>query len=120
MQALPAEQFQQEVAADRFDLFYGETRMDDAFDLSEMVFSGGSLCYGGGDEQVAQAMTNVKNAAQDQVDAAREQLYQVFSQQMPLIPMAYGRGCVVTGKDVMTPVLAASRDPYYNIHEWAS
>ena len=60
VQALPAEQFQQEVAADRFDLFYGETRMDDAFDLSEMVFSGGSLCYGGGDEQVAQAMTNVK------------------------------------------------------------
>ncbi len=120
VQALPAEQFQQEVAADRFDLFYGETRMDDAFDLSEMVFSGGSLCYGGGDEQVAQAMTNVKNAAQDQVDAAREQLYQVFSQQMPIIPMAYGRGCVVTGKDVMNPVQAASRDPYYNIHEWAS
>ena len=64
-------------------------------------------------------MTNVKNAAQDQVDAAREQLYQVFSQQMPIIPMAYGRGCVVTGQGVMHQVVGANRNPYYNLHQWA-
>ena len=75
------------------------------------MFSGGSLCYGGGDEQVAQAMTNVKNAAQDQVDAAREQLYQVFSQQMPSFPWPMAGAAVVTGKDVMNGGRPPARDP---------
>ena len=119
VQALAAEEFAQAVAADRFDLFYGETLLNDQFDLTQMVTAGGSLCYGGASVAVATYMNATKNAQPQGLEQVQKDLYRIFGEDMPFVPMAFGRGCIITGKDVMHPVQGAGRNPYYNLHQWA-
>lgn len=120
VESVPADQFQEAVAADRFDLFYGEAVLNDQFDLTQMVNAGGSLCYGGASVAVSTYMAALKSAAPGQIEQARETLYRIFADDMPFVPLAFGRGCVVTEKNVMNPVKGSSRNPYWNIQQWAS
>lgn len=120
VETLPAEQFQQAVSGDKFDLFYGETMLNDQFDLTQMVNAGGSLCYGGASVAVSTYTEALKSAAPGEAEQARQTLYRIFADDMPFVPLAFGRGCVVTEKNVMNPVVGSSRNPYWNLQEWAS
>ena len=119
VRTLPQEEFQQALSRDDFDLYYGETILDGRFDISQMVQRGGSLCYGGASEALTQAIAAWKSALPGEEEEAQQALYDVFQEEMPFAPMAFGRGCVVTGKNVMHQVVGASRNPYYNLHQWA-
>ena len=119
VRTLPQEDFQQALNRDDFDLYYGETILNDQFDISQMVQRGGSLCYGGASETLTQAITAWKNALPGEEEQAQQALYDAFQEEMPFVPMAFGRGCVVTGQGVMHQVVGANRNPYYNLHQWA-
>lgn len=117
---LPEEEFRQALARDDFDLFYGETILNDQFDFSQMVTAGGALCYGGPSQTATAALLVWKEAAPQQVLSAQRALYTAFSGDMPFIPLVFGRGCVATGKGLMNPVQGAGRNPYRNVENWAN
>jgi len=117
---LPEEEFRQALARDDFDLFYGETILNDQFDVSQMVTAGGALCYGGPSQTVTAALAVWKEAAPQQALSDQRALYTAFSGDMPFIPLVFGRGCVATGKGLMNPVQGAGRNPYRNVENWAN
>lgn len=117
---LPEEEFRQALARDDFDLFYGETILNDQFDISQMVTAGGALCFGGPSQTVTAALAVWKEAEPQQALSAQRALYTAFSGDMPFVPLAFGRGCVATGKGLMNPVQGANRNPYYNVENWAA
>lgn len=119
VEELPEESFRQALARDDFDLFYGETLLNDQFDISQMVVAGGSLCFGGPSQTVTAALEVWKRADPGQALSAQRSLYRAFSGDMPFLPLAFGRGCVVTAKGLMNPVQGANRNPYYNVDQWA-
>lgn len=117
---LPEEEFRQALARDDFDLFYGETILNSQFDISQMVTAGGALCFGGPSQTVTAALAVWKEAEPQQALSAQRALYTAFSGDMPFVPLAFGRGCVATGKGLMNPVQGANRNPYYNVENWAA
>lgn len=119
VEELPEEAFRQALARDDFDLFYGETLLNDQFDISQMVVAGGSLCFGGPSQTVTAALETWKQADQGQALSAQRSFYRAFTGDMPFLPLAFGRGCVITAQGLMNPVQGANRNPYYNLDQWA-
>ncbi len=109
------------VRSGSYDLYYGETLMNGRFDLTSLVAEGGEIRNGGRTSTAVLTMQNALASAQpNQIALRRTELYRVFSEDMPLIPLCFGRGCVVTGQGVMNKVTAAAGNPYYNLEDWAN
>lgn len=120
VEPLPQEEFLSRVHRGDFELYYGETILNSEFDISPLVAAGGGANFSGESVATATYINELKNAPSGNLDKARAELYGIFEQDMPLIPLAFGRGCVVSAKNVMNQIVGASSNPYYNIASWAS
>lgn len=117
---LPREEFLRRVTNGNFELYYGETILNEQFDISAIVAEGGAANFGGASTATQTYIAALKSSDVSATATAREQLYNIFEQDMPIIPLAFGRGCVVSAKNMMNPVIGAAENPYYNLHEWAN
>lgn len=120
VESLPSEEFLSRVQRGEFELYYGETILNAEFDISPIVAAGGTANFSGESVATVTYINELKSASRADIDKARAELYRIFEQDMPVIPLAFGRGCVVSAKNVMNPIVGASANPYYNIASWAT
>lgn len=91
VKALPYEDYLWALERGNFDLYYGETRLTPDFDIRPLVSKEGALNYGKFDDEEFEAALNASRAAED-----KTAFYQLFSETLPIIPLAFERNQVVT------------------------
>ena len=99
--------------AGSFDLYYGTARLMPDFDLRPLISSGGALNFGGySSDTMMQALTNFRSG-QDLTG-----LYQLFVQEMPIIPIAFERDQVVIRKGLIKNFTPEPYNAFANLETW--
>lgn len=97
-----------------FDLFVGEAKLSNSFDLSEFFNEDGSLSYG-----VCQECDSQKAYRQFKKSEINLQSFlDTFSDDLPFIPLAYRQNIAVRSDKIKTEPKITVSDRFLNIDEW--
>lgn len=109
---LPWEEFTAELAAGRFDLYYGEVKLSADWDLTSLLGSGGALNYGRfSDPTLDRLLSEYAGGA----DASA--LYDHFKTASPLIPVCFKCTSVLSQADVVEQLTPTADNPFYRLSE---
>lgn len=109
----PYDEYVAALQAGSFDLYYGTARLMPDFDLRPLISSGGALNFGGySSDTMMQALTNFRSG-QDLTG-----LYQLFVQEMPIIPIAFERDQVVIRKGLIKNFTPEPYNAFANLETW--
>ena len=99
-----------------FDLYIGETKLSNNFDLSKFFVSGGGLDYGISTAcAAASAYNNFKSGKTDM-----QSFLDAFADDLPIIPVAYRQGITIRSDKIVTDSKTIVSDCFYNIDEWTT
>lgn len=102
------------VEAGAYDLYIGEGRLSNSFDLSVFFAEGGALGYGIDAEcESAKDYHSYENG-----DKTMQEFLDTFSDDLPFIPLAYRKGLTVRSEKIKTKNTTIVSDYYFNINEW--
>ena len=111
----PYETFISMLQSGDFDVYYGETQLTADFDLRPLLSSGGSLNYGG---YSSDAMSQAISAARSGDNVAA--FYQLFLEQMPIIPIAFERGQMIIRKGLIDNYAPTPYNAFASLETWTS
>lgn len=111
----PYETFVSKLQSGDFDVYYGETQLTADFDLRPLLSSGGSLNYGG---YSSDAMSGAISAARSGDNVAA--FYQLFLEQMPIIPIAFERGQMIIRKGLIDNYAPTPYNAFAGLETWTS
>ena len=111
----PYETFISMLQSGDFDVYYGETQLTADFDLRPLLSSGGSLNYGG---YSSDAMSQAVSAARSGDNVAA--FYQLFLEQMPIIPIAFERGQMIIRKGLIDNYAPTPYNAFASLETWTS
>lgn len=97
-----------------YDLYIGEARLSNSFDLSRFFNEEGSLSFGI-DKDCESA---VKYNQLEEGTATMQEFLDVFSDELPFIPLAYRQSMTVRSDKIKKPSKSIVSDYYYNVDEW--
>ena len=97
-----------------YDLYIGEARLSNSFDLSRFFNEEGSLSFGI-DKDCESA---VKYNQLEEGTATMQEFLDVFSDELPFIPLAYRQSMTVRSDKIKKPAKPIVSDYYYNVDEW--
>lgn len=103
-----------------FDLYVGETVLTADFDLSPLLSSSGSLNYGRWQNATTDSLLSAMHAA-DQGEAkvsAAQSLLTHLEQQMPLAPLLFKNGSVLTQWGRLTGLTPLRSNVFYQLESW--
>ena len=119
VKALPFEEFQQALAKSEYDLYYGETIMTADFDLRPLTSVGGAVNVSGYASTLTDGFVAAyRAAAGDALAPARDALYNHLLTAMPVIPIAFTRGQVITRSGLIQGFTPAPFDVFYGVQNW--
>ena len=102
------------VEAGAYDLYIGEARLSNSFDLSVFFTEGGVLGYGIDAEcESAKDYHSYENG-----DKTMQEFLDTFADELPFIPLAYRKGLTVRSEKIKTKNTTIVSDYYFNIDEW--
>ena len=111
----PYETFVAMLQSGDFDVYYGETQLTADFDLRPLLSSGGSLNYGGySSSEMSAAIAAARSG--DNVSA----FYQLFLEQMPIIPIAFERGQMIIRKGLIDNYAPSPYNAFASLETWTS
>ena len=111
----PYETFVSMLQSGDFDVYYGETQLTADFDLRPLLSSGGSLNYGGySSSEMSAAIAAARSG--DNVSA----FYQLFLEQMPIIPIAFERGQMIIRKGLIDNYAPSPYNAFASLETWTS
>ncbi|MBR6531210.1 MAG: hypothetical protein IKT61_01760 [Clostridia bacterium] len=102
------------VKAGAYDLYIGEAKLSNSFDLSVFFAENGSLSYGIDTE--CESATDYH--AFERSEKTMQEFLDTFADDLPFIPLAYRKGLTVRSEKIKTANTTIVSDYYLNIDEW--
>lgn len=103
-----------------FDLYLGETVLTADFDLSPLLSSSGSLNFGRWQNSETDALLSAMHTARpgDGKQQAAQALFTQLEQQMPLAPLLFKNGSVLTQWGRLTQLNPLRNNVFYQFENW--
>lgn len=119
LQQLSFEDFTAALAAGNFDLYLGETMFTADFDLAPLLSSAGALNYGGWQDEAADSLLYAMHAASpEDKPAAAQALFARLNDQVPIVPIAFKNGSVLTQWGKLSGLSPVRGNVFYQIENW--
>ena len=119
LKQLPFEDYTAALAAGEFDLYLGETAFTADFDLAPLFSSTGTLNYGGWWAEGADALlAAMQGAAPEEKPVHAEAFFTLFSEQAPIVPIAFKNGSVLTQWGQLSGLSPVRGNVFYQIENW--
>lgn len=116
---LPFDEFTAALTQGSFDLYLGEVVLTADFDLSPLLSSQGSLNYGGwSNVETDSFLTQLKSAPQEQRAAAAAGLFSHLNSQVPLVPICFKNGSVLTQWGRLSGLTPLRGNVFYQMENW--
>ena len=104
------------IKSEAYDLYLGETKLSNSFDLSAFFTKNGGLDYG-----IDTTCPSAKAYAQLESGKIQMQGFlDAFADDLPIIPIAYREGVTVKSTKIKTAVNTVAGDCFNNIDEWTT
>ena len=110
LRQLPFEDYTAALAAGEFDLYLGETAFTADFDLAPLLSSTGALNYGG---------WWAEGAAPEEKPVHAEAFFTLFSEQAPIVPIAFKNGSVLTQWGRLSGLSPVRSNVFYQMENWS-
>ena len=118
--ALPWEEYLAALSEGRFDLYYGEYKMTADWDMTPLLYTGGSLNYGGWSDPLTDSLLETCCRADDSSRAAAlEAVCRRLQSQTPIIPICFKRTSVLLPYGAVDTITPTAADPFYKLENWA-
>jgi len=115
------EAFNEALESGDYDIYIGEVRLRNDFDLAPLVSAGGALNYSGYSNAELDALLDAYRAAPDASAAeASEALFTELLSEAPIIPILFRYCTLLAKRGTLRSVTALQDNIYYNIAEWRS
>ena len=117
---LPWEQYLYALQSGNFDLYYGEVKLTADWDISSLVLPGGSLNYGGyNNENTAKLLSAYLTADDDTKRAkAMDTLCRHLADQVPFLPVCFKNISVLLPSGAVEAITPTAANPFYNMTAW--
>ncbi len=102
------------VQSGAYDIYIGEAKLSNSFDLSVFFAENGALNYGI-DPECESATDYVKL---ENGEIKMQEFLDTFADDLPFIPLAYRKGLTVRSDKLKTKSETVVNDYYFNIDEW--
>ena len=102
------------VESGAYDLYIGEAKLSNSFDLSVFFAEGGSLGYG----ISSSCASAIKYGSFEKSDITMQEFLDTFADDLPFIPLAYRKGLTVRNEKLKTKTATIISDYFFNINEW--
>lgn len=112
--ALPWEDFLAALAAGRFDLYYGEIKLQADWDLSSLLATGGSLNYCRQADPDLDELLLAYRTAEDSSTAMAD-LCRHLQSTAPILPICFKSVSVLTQSDVLDGLSPTAAEPFYDL-----
>ena len=117
VERLPWNDYTRALAAGRFDLYIGETRLTGDFDPSALLT--GALNYGAFEDwELTQALWTWKGAQGGARTEAAKALWARFAQDAPFAPLCFKRGSLLVRWGMVSDLNPTRGNPYYRMEHW--
>ncbi len=103
-----------------FDLYLGETRLKADFDLVPLLSSGGSLNYGGVEDELFEQLVRQMQAASDETSltTAAKELCIAIRDLAPIVPIAFKKYQVLTRVGELTGLVPSQSNIFRDVTSW--
>ncbi len=103
-----------------YDLYLGETRMSNNFDLAAFLNKSGSLNYSGFRSSTLTSKLNALYAAtgDDRISAA-EELYTALAEEAPFAPLCFKNYSILAQKGYLEREYATQSNLFYQFYRWS-
>lgn len=118
VEALPWEQFMERLYYGEFDLYYGECRLTADWDVTALAATGGTLNYGGYENEVTDGLLAAALRAGSSRTAALESLHRHLTENVPFLPLCFKSDSVLVTEGVVTGLLPTETDPFRCMWGW--
>jgi len=119
IQKLPWEEYLTALQRGNFDLHLAEVLLTADFDLTQLLSSGGSINYGRWQNETTDALLSGFRAAQDSArTAAAQSLYTHLLEEMPIVPLCFKNGSVLTQWGQISGLNPVQRNVFYGLEQW--
>ncbi len=111
--------FVSNLKAGNFDMYYGEVKICNDWDISVLVDKGASCNYGGvSDTTLSGLLTNFLAADADSLDEAAEAYYQYFAQYSPITVVCFEKSEVLYHRGVLSGLDPTQDNIFYGMENW--
>ncbi len=102
------------VESGAYDIYIGEAKLANSFDLSAFFTENGSLSYG-----IDPKCVSAKDYAKlEKSEIKMQEFLDTFADDLPFIPLAYRKGLTVRSEKIKTKSETIVNDYYFNINDW--
>lgn len=118
LEKLPWEDFTTALKRGDFDLYLGEVVLTADFDPESILF--GTLNYGGfADGETARLLAAYQAAAGEERKAAAADLWRALAQAVPIIPLCFKNGSLLTQWGQVSGAAPTQRDVFAGLENWS-
>jgi peptide/nickel transport system substrate-binding protein len=119
LRQLTFDDYEAALKAGNFDLYLGEVVLTADFDLSPLLSSDGALNFGGWAEgDIAGLLSQLSAAQGAQRASAASELFQLFVQEVPLAPLCFKNGSVLTQWGRLSGLSPVRGNVFYGLENW--
>ena len=117
--ALPWEEYLAALSEGRFDLYYGEYKMTADWDMTPLLYTGGSLNYGSWSDPLTDSLLETCYRTDDSSRAgALEAVCRRLQSQTPIVPICFKRTSVLLPYGAVDAITPTAADPFYGLENW--
>lgn len=119
LQQLPFEDYSAALSQGEFDLYVAEVVLTADFDLDPLLASGGAMNYGGWwDGETDALLASLRAAPEEGRAQAAEALFARLEEQMPILPVCFKNGSVLTQWGRLSGLNPVRGNVFYRMEEW--
>lgn len=119
LKSLPFEEYTAALQSGDFDLYLGEVVLTADFDLTALLAPDGALNYGRWqDSQISALLTAFGQASDSTREGAAYTLYNYLCQQMPIAPICFKNGSVLTQWGRLSGLSPVRGNVFYQLENW--
>lgn len=119
VEALEWSDFKKALQNGNYDLYLGEVKMSNNFDLTAFLNKQGSLNYSGYDSKTLQSLlNNLQAAIGDERPKAAKDLYTKLAEEAPFVPLCFKRYSVFAQKNYMDRIYATQSNLFHQFYRW--
>lgn len=119
LRQLSFEDYTAALAAGNFDLYLGETVFTADFDLAPLLSPAGALNYGGWrDGNAGELLSAMRAAEEADKPAAAEALFARLNDQVPIVPIAFKNGSVLTQWGRLSGLAPVRNNVFNQLENW--
>ncbi len=102
-----------------FDIYYGEVRLCDDWDISTLVNANGELNYGNASDQtLTNYIQSFLGSTEDTLAMNTEQMCQYLAQVAPIVPICFEKSQVLYHRGVLSGLDPTQDNLFYNMQNW--